>query len=305
MEETQRDARSLKIALAIYILIFAGKFVAYLATGVMAMLAEALHTLSDIFIAGFLLAAVVYGRRRSDEDHAFGHARAQNVAAVVAATLFIGFTAYQLYVEAIPRLFSTEDATYGNLGLAIGVLVASIAIVAWPLVRLVRQRSRGAAARAQLREFVNDIAGLAAALVATVFIIGGYALADPIASIVVATIITYNGIGLLRDNASFLMGRAPGPEYLAKVEAAARSVGGVLGVHEIRAEFVGPEQVHAGLHIEVDPDLSVEEANRIVEDVHRRIHEQPHVGYCVIHVDAADSASLDQTTPTGGVAVNT
>lgn len=226
MEGTERDARSLKSALAIYVLIFAGKLVAYLITGVMAMLAEALHTLSDVFIAGFLLAAIVYGRKRSDQDHMFGHSRAQNVAGLIAATLFIGFTAYQLYVEAIPRLFSSEEATYGSLGLAVGVLVASIVIVAWPLIGLVRQKARGAAAKAQLLNFVNDVVGLVAALVATLFIMNDQRLADPIASIVVATIIAYTGVSLLRDNASFLMGRAPGPEYLMKLEEVVRSVPG-------------------------------------------------------------------------------
>jgi cation diffusion facilitator family transporter len=298
------DARALKVALAVYLAIFVGKFITYLVTGVMAMLAEALHTLSDIVIAGFLLTAIFYGRKRSDADHMFGHGRAQNVAGLIAATLFIAFTAYQLYVEAIPRLFSSAETSYQNLGLAVGVLVASILILAWPLVGLVRQKTRGAAAKAQLLGFVNDVVGLLAALVATLFIITGQPVADPLASIVVATIITYNGIGLLRDNASFLLGRAPGPEDLAKLEAAARSVPGVLGVHDLRAEYVGPNQLHAGMHLEVQPGLPVEQANRIADAVRRRVHDATDASYCVIQVEAAKPAA-PKATDTSAIAVRT
>jgi cation diffusion facilitator family transporter len=234
----------------------------------------------------------------------FGHGRAQNVAGLIAATLFIAFTAYQLYVEAIPRLFSSEEATYENLGLAVGVLAASILVVSWPLVGLVRQKARGAAAKAQLLNFVNDVVGLVAALVATLLIMAGYPLADPVASVVVATIIAYNGIGLLRDNASFLMGRAPGPEVLAKIEDAARSVPGVVGVHDVRAEYVGPDEVHAGVHVEVRPSMPVGQTKRIRDEVRRRIHEGSEAGYCFIQVEAAES-TLSKATEIDRIAVTT
>jgi cation diffusion facilitator family transporter len=291
MEEAQRDERSLRMALAVYVLVFTGKFAVYLVTGVMAVLAEALHTLSDVFIAGLLLAAIIHGRKQSDEDHMFGHGRAQNVAGVIAATLFIGFTAYQLYVEAFSRLVSPEEATYQDLGPAVGVLVGSILIVAWPLVGVVHQRTRGPAVTAQLVNLVTDELGLVAALVATLFIIGGHPVADPIASIVVATIIAYNGIGLLRNNASFLLGRAPGREYLAELEEAALSVPGVVGVRDIRAEYVGPNEVLSGMHVQVPPDLVLVEAIRIADEVRQRVGKISDAGYCMVQVDAALPAS--------------
>ena len=55
------------------------KLAAYYVTGVMALFAEALHTLSDIFISGFLLLAALYSRRAADERHMFGYGRAQNI----------------------------------------------------------------------------------------------------------------------------------------------------------------------------------------------------------------------------------
>jgi cation diffusion facilitator family transporter len=289
------DIRSLWLAVAVYVVIFAAKIAAYLASGVMAVFAEALHTLSDIFISGFLLLAAVYSRRQADATHMFGYGRAQNVAALVAATLFISFTSFELYREAIPRLFRPLDVEYDNLPLALGVIVGSMLVAAIPLARLFMQKSRGAAAKAQLMELVNDQFGLAAALVATILIPLGYPLADPIAAIAVATIIAVNALILFRDSASFLLGRSPGPEFLAELERAARSVPGVVNVRGVRAEFVGPDTVHAGLHIEVAPNITVDEGARIVAEVRRKVHERTHPGYCFIETDPAQEPPPEST----------
>ncbi|HEX6299372.1 MAG TPA: cation diffusion facilitator family transporter [Acidimicrobiia bacterium] len=291
-----KDSRSLQLTLVAYGVIFTIKLVAYLMTGVLAMLAEALHTVSDMFVTGFLLVAVFYSRKRADADHMFGHGRAQNVAGLTAAVLFIAFTAYKLYEEAIPRLFRAEETTYENLGLAVGILVASMLIAAWPLVRLMGQRDRGAAAKAQIFGLVKDEIGLLAALLATLLIGFGYPIADPIASIVVATIIVWMGVSLFRDNTSMLLGRSPSHEYLAQLDRLALSVPGVLGVHEIRAEYVGPDTVHAGMHLEVAPGTVVEEVDRVAQEVRRRVHDEADTGYCVIQVEAAGSPAAHETT---------
>lgn len=281
------EVRGLTLALGLYIAVFAMKLVVYFVSGVMALLAEALHTLSDIIVSGFLLVAAIWSRKEADEVHMFGYGRAQNVAALVAATLFISFTSFKLYEEAIPRLFRPEEVAYQNLPLALGVIVVSMGVAAAPLMALVRQKTRGAAARAQLLELVNDELGLAAALIGTLFILWGQPLADPIAAIVVATIIAVNAVGLFRENVCLLLGRSPGPEFLAKVESLARSVHGVLGVHELRAEYVGPDAVHAGMHIEVRRGLPIEEADRIAEEVRERVQQATGCRHCFVHVDAS------------------
>jgi cation diffusion facilitator family transporter len=283
----------MKLALGVYLLVFVMKLIVYFMTGVMVMFAEALHTLSDIFISGFLLMAAFYSRREPDKIHMFSYGRAQNVAALVAATLFISFTSFELYREAVPRLFHPEEATYQNLPLAVGVIIVSMAIATAPLIKLLRREQRGAAAKAQLTELINDELGLLAALMGTLFIFWGWPLADPLAAIVVATIIAYNAIGLFRENLSFLLGQSPGSEWLAQVESIARSVPGVLGVHALRAEYIGPDTIHADMHIEVRRGLPIEEANRIAEEVDDRVHQDTDAGYCVIHVDVAEADSED------------
>ena len=289
-----RELRALKLTLGLYVVIFTLKLIVYFATGVIALLAEALHTLSDIFVAGFLIMALIWSRKEADEVHMFGYGRAQNVAALVAATLFVSFTSFKLYEEAIPKLFRAEETVYQNLSLAVGVIVASMLLVAAPLLGLFRQKNRGAAAKAQFVELINDELGLLAALAGTLFIMMGRPIADPIAAVFVATIIAVNGIRLFLENLSVLVGRSPGPAFLARVERLARSVPGVSGIHELRAEYIGPETVRAGMHIEVQPGLPIEEADRIAEEVRQRVHGETGCRYCVIHVDPAGPGGADR-----------
>ena len=284
---TDRETRTLALTVAVYAVIFGIKLAAAVTTGVMALTAEALHTLSDIFISGFLLVAARFSSRPSDEVHMFGYGRAQNAAALVAATLFISVTSLRLYEEAIPRLLASGESEFQQLPIAVGVLIGSALLAGAPLLGLFRRREKGAAARAQFLELINDELGVLAALIGTLLLAAGYPIADPIAAILVATIIAYNGVRLFWENLCILLGRSPGGAFLAELERQARSVEAVLGVHGLRAESVGPDQVHAELHVQVARGTSIEEADRIGHEVLHRIDAVAGCVACSVHVDPA------------------
>jgi cation diffusion facilitator family transporter len=286
MDEKGSGLGSLKLALVLYVLVFALKLATYFVTGVMALLAEALHTLSDIFITGFLYVATVFSGKKADEVHMFGYGRAQNVASLVAATLFVSMTSLRLLEEAIPRLSSPHEAVYGNLWLAFGVIVVSMVMAAVPLISTFRQKERGATAKALILELLQDELGLLAALIGTFFIFWGYPLADPITAIIVATIIALSAIALFRENLCFLLGKAPPKEILERIEREALSVEGAKSIHDLRAEYIGPDTIHAGMHVVVGRGLAIEEANAIASEVQKRISESVHCGYCVVRIDA-------------------
>ncbi len=290
------DVKGITTTLVLYGVIFAMKVVAYLMSGVVALLAEALHTLADIFVSAFLLVAARVSRRAADRTHMFGYGRAQNIAALVASTLFVSFTCLELLREAVPRLFRREAPAYDHIPLAVGVLLVSIAIAAYPLLRLARRGARGAAAKAQLMELVNDELGLAAALVGTLLAASGVALADPIAALAVAAIIAVNAVKLFRENASTLLGKAPPEEVFARLRAMALSVPGVAEVHDVRAEYVGPETIHADLHIRVAPTLTVGQAHAIAVAVDSLMETAIGPGMCQVHVDTAEDAGEAPST---------
>ncbi len=133
-------------------------------------------------------------------------------------------------------------------------------IGAVPIIMLLRQKTKGAALRAQLLELINDQLGLLAALVGTVLVQFGFHFADPIAAIVVATIIGVNGVSLFKENLSYLLGRSPGAEFMKNVETTVRATPGVKGLHRLRGQQVGPEAVQLDMHVEVARGLPIEDA---------------------------------------------
>ena len=277
--------RGLIAALVGYAGVFVLKIAAWWVTGLFALLAEALHTLSDLAISGFLLIADRFSRRPADARYRYGYGRAQHVAALTAATLFISFTSFRLIEEAIARIIRPPAPAYTRLDLAVWVLVISMVVSLVPLGLLAFQRQRGPAAHAQLMECLNDELGLLAALAGVIFVARGAYLADPIASLVVAGLIAANAVGLFMDNARVLMGRAPGREFFDKVEELARTVPAVKAVHDLRAQYVGPDTIDLSIHVEVEPTLTIADGEEVAKAVRDAIMAETRVGYCVVHVD--------------------
>jgi cation diffusion facilitator family transporter len=280
-------------SLAVYFLLFALKLAVFFASGIMVMLAEALHSFSDIIVTSFLLGALIWSRRPADHIHVLGHGRAQNIAALVAATLFISFTSYKLFEEAIPRLFSAQPSSYENTTLATWVIIFSMVVSLVPLLRLLLQQGKGAAAKAQFTECINDEVALVGALAGILFLAHGVPIADPIATILVACVIAANAVWIFRENFHILVGRAPAEETVNHITNLALSVNGVLGVHGLRVTYIGPDTLHADIHIDVRADMPVIEADKIAEEVRSLVHQRTGCRYCEVHVDPAIGESSD------------
>ena len=132
-------------------------------------------------------------------------------------------------------------------------------------------------------ELINDELGVLSALVGTIFIALGYPLADPIATIIVATIIAINAIGIFRENLGLVLGKSPGPEYIEKVRQIAESTPGVLGVVGPWAEYIGPDSIHADIQIKVDSGISIDAANAIARVVRQHVESELGCLYCSVH----------------------
>jgi ferrous-iron efflux pump FieF len=290
---THGGTRTMWLALAGYSALFVLKLIAYFYTHLGVMFAEAMHSTADMLISAFLLAAAYISARPADEEFRFGYGRAQNIAALVAATIFISFTSLETLREAIPKLFHPQQHGPEGLSIAVGVIIISIVISALPLTQMARSGSRGAAEKAQLLECVNDEIALAAALAGTLLVAKNVAIADPIASIVVALVIAFNALNLWRENATLLMGASPGKAFYDDVNRIAFSIPGVLEVHNVIAEQVG-DQIHLGMHVEVQPGIVIEEADAIGDSVADAMRQAYDGIYVVVHVDPKLASEGDE-----------
>ena len=259
---------------------------AFLFTNILVLYAQTLEMLSDVMVSVFLLLSFYWSSKPADEFHMFGHGRAQNVAAMVSATILIFFMSLEAFRETIPKLFQTQEANgFQNVTLAWIVIVVGMFVIAVPSIDILRVKTKGASLKAQMVALLKDKVSYIAALVAVILVAQGYYMADTIASLFVAFIIALGGIYLLKDNVHYLVGRAPSQQFFEKVEWTAKSVKGVLGVHDLKAEYVGPNIVQASLHIEVEKGTSIEEADRTAHEVEERVSKEVNCQYCVIHVD--------------------
>ena len=280
--------RGITIALAAYAFLFILQLGAYVLTDILILLAQSLEVLSDVFVSAFLLLSIWWSRKPADEFHMFGHGRAQNVAALVAASIMVLFMGVEIFREAIPKLFQVQEAAGApDSGLGLTVLLVSMAVLAVPLVEIFRGKGGGASVRAQKVQLLKDEIAYLPAIAGVALAAGGYPVADAAASVIIGAVIVLSGVYLFKDNVHYLVGRSPGREFLGKVESAAKSVKGVLGVHDLKAEYVGPGAIHAGFHIEVARGTPIEEVDRIVREVDRRVSEGSNCEDCIIHVDPA------------------
>jgi len=290
MTEHATETRGIKIALLGYSILVVLQLATYFLTNILVLLAQAFEMLSDVLVSSFLLLSAFWSRKPADEFHMFGHGRAQNVAALVSATILIFFMSLETFREAIPKFFQAPEASeFQGTNLALIVILVGMFVVAIPIIDISRVKTRGASVKAQLVALLKDEVSYVAAIMGIVLLAQGYLWADPLASIFVATVIALGGLYLFKDNVHYLVGRAPSRQFMEKVEAIAKSVKGVLGVHDLKAEYVGPDIVHTGFHIEVAKGTPIEEADRIAEEVKERVSLETGCQHCVIHVDPASN----------------
>jgi cation diffusion facilitator family transporter len=285
MADQTTKMRGVKIALACYVVLLALQLAAYFMSHLVVLLAIAFETLASAIIAIILLFSAYYSLRPADEMHMFGYGRAQNIAALVSAVLFITYLALETFRQAISKLLQMQMVSPERGDVALAVSAVSLLVCLVPFAIILRVKGKTASVVAQLVSSLADMVSYAAAMVSTVLVNRGIPLADPVASMLVGVLITMAGIYLIRENVAYLLGKGPGREFIRRAESAAMSVEGVLNVHDFRAEYVGPDTVHSGFHIEVARGTSIEEANRILGLVRERVDRETGCKYCVIQIE--------------------
>lgn len=289
--------RSIRVALGVALVLFVAKMLVFFATGFVAVLAEALHSLTDAAQTLFLLIAAKLSAAPPDHEHPFGHGRGENLAAITVAVLVVTFVAAELVRHAVGAL-QRGSAPVEQPLLAIGVLAGSAVLMLWPLMLARRDMHRHeGVVRAQAVESLNDLLGVLAALAGVGFVLLGYPQADAIAALLVALIIVYNAITLFRVNMPFLVGASPPAEFYARVQAAAREVPGVLGVHSMAGEYIGPTQVHLDMSLTVPAEMSIDEADEVAHRVRHRLREDG-LTSVAIHFCSAAGELRSPTAPT-------
>lgn len=252
-----------------------------------ALVADALHSLSDLLTDGLVLVAVRMGAREADSDHPYGHARFETAATVLLGLILIGAGIY-IAVGAALRLAA------GGIPVpawpALAAAVVSIAANEW-LYRISRRIGREFAAPsvvANAWHHRSDALSSVAALIGIGGAMLGWPVLDTVAAVVVALMVVRAGGKLGWDAVRELVDTALDPDEVQRIEAEIRNTEGVQSVHNLRTRRMGPKAL-VDVHVEVPGTISVSEGHQIAERVRRNlIDNRPEVSEVQVHVDPED-----------------
>jgi cation diffusion facilitator family transporter len=262
-------------------------------SGSVALLADALHNLGDVFTTATLWIAFVVGQRQPDRGYTFGYARAEDVAGVLVVLAIAASAAVAIW-ESLDRLLGGEVPELRRPGWALAAALVGVvgneAVARYKL--RVGRRINSVPLEADGRHSrVDGLASLAAAAgIAGAW--AGWPAADPLAGLALSAVIVWALVGTARDVLARLLDRVD-PEVIDEIERAAASIPGVEAVHATRARWVG-RSLHVMVHAEVDPDLPLRAAHDLGERArHAIFHALPGVAAVDLHLDPAGVDELD------------
>ena len=260
------------------------KAVAWLASGSVALLASMADSGLDLVASLATFFAVRYATAPPDAEHRFGHGKAEAFASLMQAGLVFASAAL-VTREAIARFLDPQPVAQG--GWAIGVMAFSILVTAGLVYAQsqVLKKTTSVAVAGDRAHYFSDLASNLAALLG----IAGAAFAgltwlDPVAGLVVAGLLIWAAIGVFREAANQLMDHELPDEDRAEIRRLAQDDPRVMNIHQLRTRASGP-YVHIQMHMELDPDLTLEAAHRVVVDAERRLLTAFPAADILIHPD--------------------
>jgi ferrous-iron efflux pump FieF len=280
-------ARLLKLAtyasVATASVLILAKLAAWLVTGSVAVLASLVDSLMDVGASLVNLFAVRYALLPPDEDHRFGHGKAESLAGLAQAAFIAGSSVF-LILNAVDRLHHPQTIVDIGVGVAV-MLFAMLATVALLIVqhRVIAQ-TQSTAVRADALHYATDLATNSATLAALVLALYGWPGLDPWFALAIAAYILYSALHIGRDAVDLLMDRELSAEDRAHILALACSVPQVGNVHALRTRRSGPTKL-IQLHVCLPDELSLTEAHAISDEVEARLQDAFPDADIIIHQD--------------------
>lgn len=290
---TRASPRELAQAVAAYAVLLLVKLAVYLQTGMLSVLALALHSLGDVVASAFLLVAELMLPRAGRPVGRLAAGRARSAAALLAATVTMSFISFRLAEEALGYLLNPRLAVYRMPELAFALVLGSMLAGSVPIARALFQRRPLRLAvlpgEAHVMGALNDELSLLVGLAGIVLLNHGLRHADAWAALAIAVLIGANAIGLIRTHLHLLIGGPASPAGQQRALAIAGSVPGVRGVRLVDAEGYGERLLRATLQVMVAPGLPIEEAAAIAAAVDARLRAELGCPGCVV-IPLPDSA---------------
>jgi cation diffusion facilitator family transporter len=281
-----RSLRVTFLGLGVNTVLAGGKLVAGIAGHSHALIADAVESLADIASSLVVWRGLVVSAAPPDDDHPYGHGKAEPIAAAIVATILILAAAW-IAVHAVREIL-TPHLSPAPFTLVVLLLVI---LVKEGLFRFALREATSVESLAILTDAWHHrsdaITSTAAGIGIGVALIGGkgYESADDVAALLAAGVIAWNGWRLLRPAMNELMDASPDVAMRAEIRSIAGRVPGVDDVEKCLIRKMG-YQYFVDMHLEVDPEMTVLQAHRVAHQVKDRIRvELPSVSDVLVHIE--------------------
>ena len=274
-------------SVATAILLVGLKTWAWLASGSVSLLASLVDSLTDSLASIVNLFAVRLALRPADDNHPFGHGKAESLSAL-AQSAFIGGSAVFLLLNAVERLLHPQPLQQTTLGIAVMLVSLLLTLALVLFQRWVLRRAQSQAVSADSLHYVTDFASNIVVLVALVLAAWGWQRADAVLALLLGGWIFWSAAKIAIEAVNTLMDKALPPADIARIEAAALAVPGVLGIHDLRTRLSGARHF-VQMHIDLDARLNIVEAHDIAVAVAAQIRALFEEAEVIVHQDPVEA----------------
>lgn len=287
MISSSEHARLLRLAtrasVAVACTLVVAKAIAWWLSGSVSMLAGLTDSALDGITSMLNLLAVHYALRPADDDHRYGHGKAESLAGMAQA-LFIGGSAVLIAMQAFERIKHPEPV--GAPWISIGVIVFSLVLTLALLMlqHRVFKATGSNAVRADSLHYRSDMLLNGSILVALVLAGFGWHQVDAWFGLGIAAYILWSAVQIARESFTVLMDEELPPDVSQHMLELACSVPGVLGAHDLRTRVSG-NQWFVQLHLELPGDLTLSVAHGISDQAADAIHAAYPRAEVLVHAD--------------------
>lgn len=260
------------LSIVINTLLFVLKYWAGIATGSLALIADAWHTLSDSVSSVVVLIAGKISHRPADKEHPFGHGRAEHIAAVVIG-LLLAVIAFDFVVGAYEKFRSRERAYYSAIAWIVTVVSILLKEALAQYAFWVGKKANSPILRADGWHHRSDALSSVVVLVGIVF--GSHFWwTDAVLSFIVALMIGWGSWEILSKEIQSLLGRSPSPELIDAIKKTGGSIcKEEIHLHHIHLHNYG-KHTELSLHIKLNPDMPLYEAHEICSRIEIAIKKE-------------------------------
>ena len=250
-----------------------------------ALVADGVHSLSDLFSDAVVVLAAREAARDPDHDHPYGHGRIETAATVVVGVLLLA-TAFGLGYRAVESLINATGLV-APAAITLAIALASMAAKE-ALFHYTRRCGRRITSRLLEANAWHHRSDALSSVIVAIGIGGalaGFVVLDAVGALIVAVMVAKVGWDLIWPSLQELVDTSLDPELVDELHAAAATIDGVKHAHTLRSRSMG-HSILLDLHIQVSPRISVSEGHRIAEAVRLALRERaPRLADVMVHVD--------------------